>query len=324
MDYLVTKNPDELNESDIVVDSDFPNDVKCIRIDHHVDDSLTNIDSIYRAFQGGKSFESTPNRIVTSTIDTDSIISAAIVDMLLSGAIQSIDNELINSEIFKTLYSSCFWCDYNVEYNRFSKDFNDKGELLDLYLRQELQIYIGLSYREKIVGREQSNLFEKLVGKVKDIIRRGSLPLHILEFPRDEVYSEITDIAKKCVLEETAGNNIVGYIKTPDNEHLLPRVYFKLFKQPLIARITFKEDNEISLLLGINPYALKEWNKVNLKKLAEKLNKVNDNIKFSGRRNVIKTRFKGNIEEIYKILSQVELDDLYDENNLFTIYENRM
>ncbi len=321
MDFKVTRNVDDIRNDDIVVDSDFPNNIQCIRIDHHVDECTTNIDSIYQAFNKQNGNKIDGKRIITSTIDTDSIISAAVIDLLLSGELRGQDKTTLETEIFKIIYSSCFWCDYNVAYWHFSDEINRKGELLDLYLRQELQIHIGLSYREKIIEEEQSQIFTKLIDNVKNIIIKGNLPLHIEKFPKEDVYKELTEVAKKCIIKDAPENNDIGYIKTPDNEHLLPRVYFKLFRQPLIARITLMEDNEISVLIGTNPYSLKEWSKINLKKLAVKLNEKNEKINFSGRRNVIKARFKGDLNILYNILSDLQPDELFDNSELYSIYK---
>ncbi len=321
MDYIVTQNTNEIRSNDIVVDSTFSGNIECVRIDHHVDNCMTNIDSIYRAFHNDIKFINPPERVITSALDTDSIISAAIIDMLLSGELKSINKELLNTNIFKILYSSCFWCDYNLGFDKFDDEINRIGELLDLYIRQELQINIGLSYREKTAVREQNQIFAKQIEKVKTLIKRGKIPLHILEFPREEVYKEIRLIAEKCIITEAPESKIMGYIRTPDNEHLLPRVYFGLFKQPLIGRITYLDNDELSILIGINPISLENWENIDLTKLAEILNRENVAFDFSGRKNVIRTRFSGNIDDLYKSLANINIEELYDNKELFTVYK---
>ncbi|NIA23826.1 MAG: hypothetical protein GWP03_06700, partial [Proteobacteria bacterium] len=114
-------------------------------------------------------------------------------------------------------------------------------------------------------------------------------------------------------------NEMIGYIKTPDSERLLPRVYFSLFKQPLIGKITYLEDGEISILIGINPLSLDKWNNIDLTKLAKKLSEKNSAFDFSSRKNVIRTRFRGDLSALYKTLVDINMEEFYDDKELFTI-----
>ncbi|MHC4527844.1 MAG: hypothetical protein ACYS29_08205, partial [Planctomycetota bacterium] len=112
MRYQVVGSDALITNDSVVIDSSgLPIDRSYVRIDHHVDNGWTNLDSVWKDTARSPLTvpQRMPSKIVTNYLDPDAIISAAVLSLM---AEQKIERNFWDSEICKVLYSASFWCDY--------------------------------------------------------------------------------------------------------------------------------------------------------------------------------------------------------------------
>ncbi|MHC4475489.1 MAG: hypothetical protein ACYTEL_07580 [Planctomycetota bacterium] len=326
MRYQVVGSDALITNDSVVIDSSgLPIDRSYVRIDHHVDNGWTNLDSVWKDTARSPLTvpQRMPSKIVTNYLDPDAIISAAVLSLM---AEQKIERNFWDSEICKVLYSASFWCDYQCACPFLDAGVNNLGDKMEIWLREQLNTQLGedRSRDSEMKYEKQSQVFDSLVHAVSDVVEFNDVPVAILEIDTADYLRMMREEFARFVREDLSSNSfgvihIVGATK-----RVIPRSYFPLFNQPVILRVIQKQpggNEPKQVLIGVNP-TIRGWEEFDLLRLNEKIASVKGAWSFSGRRYLIGTSGQhGRLEELMDIVTRISLKDIKSASPMWSFLQ---
>ena len=312
----------DIRPTDVVLDStDISPECPCFRVDHHVDNGWTNLDSVARV-DTSRLAAVYEGAFVTNYLDPDAIISAGVLAAAISHGIDTAN--FLNTALGKVLYSASFWCDYGVPFPKFSDETNALGSQLELWLRYRHAAALGRE--DRAASRSEraaagTPIFADLATRIAGMVRQESIPPEVGAFDSARYLEEIRNAVAKFVCP-ALGTSLFGVISISDPKlRVVTRAYFPYFVQPIIVRvIEGTKGNQI--LIGPNPLKA-GWESLNLEKLGRMVLKQNPAWKLTGRRFVIGTNepAKQPLSDLLPVLGSVQISQIQDSCPLWTVYE---
>ena len=320
---LRIKRPADIIPRDVVIDSaGLPSTIECHRVDHHIDNGWTNVDSVART-ELGPLRQQDIDALVTIYLDPDAIISAALLSMALE---QRVDvPAFLESDLGKVMYSASFYSDYGIGFGAFSDDINSFGNKLELLLRDSIDRRLGEDrWRDPVQrGESHSAVFDELTSDVIDIIEKQALPQAAISFENETYLKKMKDAFLRYVRLDICTEHFGLIHIIGAHRRIIPRAYFGLFEQPIIVRVIQRamSDNEAKqVFIGVNPL-ITGWESLNLEKLGSAIASLNKDWSLDGRRFVIGMDGQHRaISELMEILIHVDPNDIIDDCSLWTVY----
>jgi hypothetical protein len=321
---IISSDFADLLPDDIIVDSSSSIVVSNTRLDHHVDNGWTNLDSIAKYYRTLPTSNVEYPPVVTTYLDSDAVISTAVLILYMQRKIDI--HDLLFTDLGKVLYSASYWCDYQIACSQLSPSINSQGEQLELWLRLEMQKHLGED-RAKPSKPKQTLVFRQLVAAMMSI-SQTKFPPACTSLDAHREMMKMKKTLRSYVRDDLSAKSF-GVIWTFDDApgfRIIPRAYFSLFTQPLIVRIIESRANPSDMKRQVfitpNPL-LPDWKTLNLNILGANLQTTDQTWKLTGRRFMIgQTGTSWPVSALISALKKVDMRRLRDDKcPNWSIYE---
>jgi hypothetical protein len=235
--------------------------------------------------------DASPSDLIISTtyLDPDAIISAALLKLAIQKKIHL--SQFRQTNLARILYSASFWCDYGTGFHKFCDSDNELGSCYELWLREAIDQRIGEDRSKEKNYSHHTRVFEDLVSLVSSHIQNQSYPRELKKYDL-EYLKMISRRFSQFVSPELSSPNFGFIVVVNAQARVVPRCYFDHFRQPMIVRVIQESQSDVArrqVLIGTNTIK-PNWEKFDLRKLAQEIVDFDCSWELKGRRYVIGTR----------------------------------
>jgi len=313
----------DIDERDLVIDSPIPDDENWggVRIDHHVDDGWTMLDSLSRVdWRDVRKHD--VRRVVSTYLDPDAMIGAAV-------ALEALDDTSFSfndSDVLKPFYLASFLSDYAGAWTELEDVWGTRGNRLDLWLRLEMEKPSMLGdedrgERNEEYDQRRTSTMQKLVSELRKMWRQEDLSEDCYEMDARAEFEELQSVFSAYVSESLSTSDVGVFDAVDEDRRVIPRAYLPLFDQPVVVRVIRKSDgSSMQILVGINP-TVDDWETLDLRLLAKQCSNVSEDIQMRGRRGVIGGRPDLPLADVIDVINQCDIDGCRNEPSYWSGFE---